>query len=263
MTKTVCCSAVLGLGLLCFSGSLCGAAVDGSMESTLAQWENASQNCRCLDADVTIFRYDVFSGDRPQVTRGRLYYEAPHVGRYEVWANERKPTANDWPNISEAIIWGEKETLWIDGRTRTCRKISVAKVQSYMETLESYGEAWWYSLFRQSALRALGPQQWFPLVIGIRASEIQERFNVAMKNTAGQLTLKAVPKQRLEKAEYREIDVILDSKTYLTYAVRVVSADGKDCTDFVFNGQRINEFPSDRNQLINPNLLGLRLIDDL
>jgi hypothetical protein len=257
--KAVCLSAVLRFGLLCFTGSPCvGGVADGSMESILVKWEDASQKCHSLNAAVTIFHYDVFSGDHPQVTRGRLYCETPHVGRYEIWVNEQGSTTNDWSKISEAIVWKDDETLLIDGRARSCKRVSKARLEYFARESEA---DWSYSFCRLVTRPWRGPQYRFPLLMGVRASEVQERFDVAIDNTDGQIRLKAVPKQKLDKAAFKEIDVILDTTTYLVYAMRIVSVDGIGYMDFVFTDQKVNQRPSDRDQLINPSLVELRVTD--
>jgi hypothetical protein len=62
---------------------------------------------------------------------------------------------------------------------------------------------------------------------------------------------------------YCEIDVILNAKTYMTYATREILPNGIDRTVRVFSDQKVNERPTDRDQLIDPDLSGLRVIEGL
>ena len=55
-----------------------------SIESVLAKWEEASQKCRILDAELAVFEYDGLTRGPPKISRGRLYYEAPNIGRFEI-----------------------------------------------------------------------------------------------------------------------------------------------------------------------------------
>ena len=256
---------VMTLVAECLIGFPCLAGDPGpSVESVLAKWEEASQKCRSLDVKLTVFRYDdVFGGDQPKITQGRFYYEAPHTGRYEIWETTGGAT-NDWSHLSEAIIWKDKETLWIEGNTRLCTRFSTATMQSLLSKDESMtGGGWFQSFIHQLARRLQGPHQFLPLLVGIRAVEVRDRFDVTIERSGEEIVLKAVPKQPSDKAEYREIEVILNAKTYMTYATKVISPNGKDRTVCVFDDQKVNQRPSDRDQLIDPDLSGLRVTEGL
>ena len=112
---------ILGLSLTWFLGSPVNVeASKPTVDSVLAKWEAASQACKTLDAKLIVWAYDnVFDNGQPTIKYGRFYYEAPNQGRYEVRTNPAGIT-NDRSNISEAIIWTDKETLRIDGSRRRC-----------------------------------------------------------------------------------------------------------------------------------------------
>jgi hypothetical protein len=258
---------VLGLGALWFRCALCAAGEpDADIESVLAKWEEASQKCHSLDAKLTVFRYDVFGGEQPTITQGRFYYEASHVGRYEMGENAKGAVSGrSYP--PETIVWKGKETLWIEGSTRTCKRFSAERLQSVLSQTESTSEGGRWSFFtgflRQLARRLQGSEQFLPLVVEIRAGEVRERFDVTIERRGGEIVLKAVPKQPMDKAQYREIDVILNAKTYLTYATQTVSPNGKDRTVCVLDDQKVNNRPSDRDQLIDPDLSAYRVTEEL
>ncbi len=75
--------------------------------------------------------------------------------------------------------------------------------------------------------------------------------------------LKAVPRQGADKAEYGKIDVLLEGKTYMTFAIQVWSPNGKERTVFQFEQQKVNQRPSDRDQLIAPDLARLQMVSTL
>ncbi len=238
----------------------CSACLAGdplpSVESVLAKWEEASQKCRILDAKVVVFRYDSFNGEQPKISQGRFYYEAPNIGRYEI-REGGSGKVNDWPARQELCVWNGKETLWIDGRRRTCWRISSAEVQ----TLRRHSEDNWLASFLATlVLRLQRPQEFVPLVIDIRAAEVRERFDVSIEQSDEEIWLKAVPKRRSEKTLYREIEVILNAKSHLTSAIQKVMLTGKDRMVFRLMEQKVNQRPSDRDQLIAPDLSGLEVI---
>lgn len=68
-----------------------------TVDSVLAKWEAASRACKTLDAKFTTWKYDpVFGDGEPTIARGRFYYEAPNVGRYEI-RESSDDTVNAWP----------------------------------------------------------------------------------------------------------------------------------------------------------------------
>jgi TIGR03009 family protein len=249
-------------GLRCLAGDPAA-----SVDSVLAKWEEASQKCRSLDAKLTVYHYDsVFGGDRATITQGRFYFEAPNLGRYEI-RETAKGARNDWSGLSEAIIWTGKETLWIEGGARRCTRFSPAAMHSLLSQAQSKDQDWWSRALSgflcQVARRFQEPQQLLPLAVGIRAAEVREHFEVTIERSGEEIVLKAVPKQPLDKTAYREIDVILNAKTYMTYATQMISPNGNERTVHVFDDQKVNQRPSDRDPLLNPDLSGLRVTDGL
>ena len=236
-----------------------------TVDAVLAKWEEASQKCQTLDAKLTVFRYDtVFGGREPTITQGRFYYEAPDRGRYEIRKTARG-ASNDWRNISEAVVWTGKETLWIEGDRRRCQKCPTEKLRSLSAPPEGKKEGWLAGIFsafgRQLARRLQGPRQFHPLLIGIPAAEVRERFDVTLEKSGEEILLKAVPKRQADQAGFREIDVILDAKTYMTMATQEVLPNGRDRMVFQVSELKVNQRPSDRDQLLAPDLSGLRVID--
>ncbi|MGA2257827.1 MAG: hypothetical protein ABSG53_24455 [Thermoguttaceae bacterium] len=236
---------------------------DPTVDSVLAKWEEASQKCKTLDAKLTVWRYDqVFDRDhQPTITQGRFYYEAPNLGRYET-RKTAKAAANDWSSVSEAIIWNGKEMLWIEGDTRHCRRFSTAKLQSLLSEPEKNDFGWWRVFARAFARRFQGPKQFQPLLIGIPASEVRERFYVTITERGGVLYLRALPKRSVDAADYSRIDVILNAKTYMTVATEIISPSGRERMVVQLNDPQVNRRPSDRDQLLAPDLSGLHITED-
>ena len=195
----------LGLAVvaICLGCSRCRACDPlPSVASVLAKWEEASQKVKTLDAKLTVWRYDqVFGDGQPTITQGPFYYEAPNLGRYEIRENA-KGAANDWSSVSEAIIWTGKETLWIEGDMRRCRKLSTAELQSMSSELEEKDFGWWPVFARAFVRRFQGPNQLLPFLIGIPASEVRERFNVTIEESGEEIRLGALPKRSAEAGCY-------------------------------------------------------------
>lgn len=233
-----------------------------SIEAVLAKWEMASQDCRTLDARLTVFQYDVFTGDQPTVYRGRFYYEAPNIGRYEIRGADGTP---GWSGLSEAIIWMGDETLWIDGRRATCQRFSTAKLRASLAESDASPPrgllGTFFAAIRQAAQTMQGPKHLVPLLIDVRAAEVRHRFDVSVEEGGAQILLKAVPKRESDQTLYREIGIILDATTHMPRAIRLVSPDNSSRTVYVLHEQKVNQRPSDRDALIAPDLSGLHVIE--
>jgi hypothetical protein len=239
----------------------------GDLDSVLAKWEEASQKCQSLDANLTVYRYDDVFRDRTTTMQGRFYYEAPNKGRYEIRRGDpAKP--NDWSEVSEVTIWTGDEVLWIDGNQRTCRRLSLAQLPKLDELpIAAGGGSTSSGLFGFAARmisfvyrRMLAPKDFLPLTIDILAAEVRERFSVTIARVDGvEIELRALPKRSPDTADYCEIDVILNAKTYMTYAVQTILPGGRERLVCVLNDQKVNHRPADRDQLLNPDLSGLRV----
>ena len=230
-----------------------------TVDAVLAKWEKASQECRILDAKLTVFHYDrVFHGDKPCIQTGRFYYEAPNLGRYEV-----KDRDGDGPRFlsarSEVIVWNGKEMLDIDPTRRTCDRFRIPEAKKAQEVPDYVGL---FSFFAFILQRLESPQKFLPLIVDIRAAEVRKRFDITLtKHDANEAFLKAVPKRKSDQACFREIVVILDAKTNLTYAMGIVFPGGTDREVYVLEEQKVNQVPSDRESLIHPDLSRLRVVD--
>ena len=234
-----------------------------SVESVLAKWEAASRKCRTLDAKLTTFDGGGGrSGMESIVQQGRFYYEAPNMGYFKI-------EGNGHADSGEFIVWKGEETLAIRPDMRRCERCFVAIIDKDLSIVKQRwspdaGRPGWLGrlgeMLAASVIPLRGPQEFLPLTVGIRASEVRERFDVTIRHSGEQILLSAVPKRFPENDLYRGIDVILNSKTYLTYAVRRHFPDGAWVV-WVLDDQKINQWPKDRDKLMNPDLSGFAVSD--
>ena len=249
----------------CWAGGPClGGEAMPPIDVVLAKWEAASQECRSLDAELTVFRYDVVFGDgRPEVLHGRLYFEAPDLGRYEI---REKPggATNDWGDVSEAMIWGKDAVFLVDGSRRECSKQSRAEVRSFVDdgAVEVLGgSSWLAGFFRRLATPLRGPQYALPLLVGVRAADVRKRFDLAIEFQGEDILIGATQKPRSEEFDFGRIEVLLDAKTFMVQAMQVTAPNGRDRVVYVLDNQKINQRPKDRDELVAPDLSGLRVLD--
>ena len=232
------------------------------VSTVLAKWEEASQKCKSLDAKLTIWHYDgVFNGDKPTIEHGRFYYESPDIGRFQI-GTTCDEKADDWKAFSEVIIWNATDTLSIDPKTLACLKYSRAALQAAIDADEKSGDksdgGWLAQIFsgfgRALANRYVSPQRSLPLVVDVRDDDLRARFDMTFDQRDGQPCITAIPKRKTEKACFSKIEVLLDAKTHMTAAIQVFSVNGRERVVYELSNLKINERPSDRDQLLHPNL---------
>jgi len=236
-----------------------GGELDLNVQQVLAKWEKASQDCRSLDAKLTVFEYSAFWPEQPRTTHGRLYYEAPHSGYCQL--RDSVETATKIAStVSETTIWRNQETLLVHGRSHTCEICS--KPLPKLDDKAAADSSWlrWIETLQRHAVRQIdSPQQAYPFLIDVRASDVQERFDVSLERRGGEIMLKAVPKRSADKVLFRDIRVILDAKTYRARATQMNSPNGRDRTVYVLEEHKVNQRPSDRDAMFNPDLAGFKV----
>ena len=232
------------LVLLFASDAQCAEA-EMPLDTFLAKWEQASADCRTLDATITVFDYNpIFRGDEPEVGRGRFYFERPNTGRFE---------ADSFDNV---IVWQDQQSLLITPSTHTVERISL----SDFNALGIEPKTMFARLLCRILIPLRSPQDLLPLVVDINSSQIEQRFDVVLARLTGDYLLTAVPKNKADKAMFQKIKVIVDRETLLTNAIQMVAPSGNSRRSIVFDEVRINETPVDRHALINPDLAGYKSI---
>ena len=239
------------------------AAPQTSVNAVLAKWEEASQKCKSLDAKLTIRRYDSVFGsrDEPAIEHGRFYYESPGVGRFQI-GRTGDEKADDWKALSQVIVWTGTDTLTIDPKTLACVQYSKSAMQAAIDADEKNGEkaegGWLGQLLsgigREIMNHYVSPQRSLPLVVDIRGDDLRARFDIAIDERNGQQYVSAIPKKKVERACFSKIEVLLDAKTHLTAAIQVSSFNNRDRVVYELSDVKINERPSDRDQLIHPDV---------
>jgi len=223
-----------------------------SLDTVLAKWEAATAKIKTLDARVYRWKYDSVFGSpnkEPLPEEGRFYYEAPQVGCLQIKSDKRAA----WKGLSEMIVWHEKDTLMFDGERRNCTKFVLP--DSTTRDWQPMDGFWpGFAAF----LRALqNPMSALPLTIDIHSAEIRERYVLTFQDQGDRYLIRAIPKKASAGASYCKIEVLVDSKTYLTAAIESISPNGKDRMVWMLADVKINERPTDRDQLLSPDLHGL------
>lgn len=190
---------------------------------------------------------------------GRFYYETPHAGFCQIWGSGEEAVSFASQD-SETTIWRDQETLLLSGRAHTCAIYSRASLKPYLsgDGLRS-DNAWqrFFGTLGNAVARYLdSPQEAFPLMVDVRASDVRQRFDVTMERNGDEIVLKAVPKGSADKAVFRDIRVMLSAKTYMTRATEVNWSDGRSRVVCVLDDQRVNQRPKEHDALLAPDLSG-------
>jgi hypothetical protein len=221
-----------------------------SLDSVLANWETATAKIKTLDAKVYRWKYDdVFSLPNKEIKpdEGRFYFETPGIGCLQIQAQDRA----GWHGLSEMVVWSEEDTLVIDGIQHDCKKI-VWQDPATGGQLD--GLLW--AFFRA----AEHPQTILPFVVEVRAAKIRKEFKLSMEDKGDQFLITAISTSKTKPSPvFSRIEVHVDAKTYLTTGVQCLSAGGHDRLVWRLDDMKINERPRDRDQLLSPELTGIKM----
>ena len=107
-----------------------------SVDSVLVKWEEASRQCKTLDAELEIIKYSpVFSSERPVCTRGHFYYVAPDFARYEC-GTEHGGDLSDRSITPASFVW-TSEGLFINNKQdKTCLFWSSHAIQTAQQRIK-------------------------------------------------------------------------------------------------------------------------------
>jgi hypothetical protein len=256
--KAIGLTAFLGILIVSFGAVCCFAEEpELSLDSILEKWEKASHECKILDAKVKTWCYDSFSS-QPTIEYGRLYYEAENIARIDTG---RKPfsTTNDWSVIEWSFLWNGNDLLSIDSEKKSYYRVPIAKVLEAWNRPHK-GIAGFFEKLLLVAFPAR-PQVLYPLLIDFRVEEVRKQFDLSFERYGDDILITAVPKVFTPSVTiYTKVRVFLDSKSFRAKAAQYVAAS-RDYRSIELYDQKINEKPSDREQLIEPDLSGFGEID--
>lgn len=195
------------------------------LNQVLTQWENQSGQIETFSCDFTRLEYDnVFGPGVNKETnqqrhktegRGTVSYQRPDKGSFHV--KELK----SWDAAAEQ--YAENPNLigehWVcDGKSVFQYRYEQKQLVESPIPPELQGQN-----------IADGP---LPFLFGADAAKIKRRYwlRVDPRAQAGTIWLTAAPKTRADAANYRQVDIMLDAKKMLPYAMRVTNPAGSQTT---------------------------------
>lgn len=201
----------------------------------LKDWEGSSAQVKKLEGEHRRWEYDyVFNVVKHNT--GKFYYESPDKGRIDLTPDKNKigaiETRKHWENgqlVEFKGVAGPAERWYCDGQLVT--QVDVNQKQATRMLLPKQN---------QGANIIDGP---LPFLFGMPAQKAIQRYDLELKNhnaTTGKATIRATPLWPADAANYQLAEIILDTKTFLPSAVRLIDPAGTKETVFVFGDLKKN-----------------------
>ena len=198
----------------------------------LNQWEKTTANYHKLSGTHRRFVYDsVFQVEKR--ADGSFYYEAPDKGRIDIeevkipsGAKSQKLNKQGKPYSLQSDI----PEIWIcDGKSIAQAIVPQKQYQVHNIPAQDQG------------INIMdGP---LPFLFGLPADKAVERYHFELLPQTDQkmVWLKVLPKRKQDAANWREAEVILDRKSYLPVAVKLINPPGTTETVYSFKDLKPNE----------------------
>jgi TIGR03009 family protein len=229
------------------------------LTNLLRAWEQKSDAIKTMYCDFTRWDYDVLNGPWepdpakpgqqrlvPIESQGELKYTAPDKGLYRItkikhyWPDPRAPegrkletrSVDDWFKQSESPGWQWRGEYWVcDGLSIWEYNFNEKQLVERKLPPELQGKA-----------IADGP---LPFLFSAKADKLTGRYFLRIATppeVKGQIWLDALPRYQVDAANFKRATLILDSRTYLPFALKVVPPqqyrpDLKDESHFVLRFQ--------------------------
>jgi TIGR03009 family protein len=198
-------------------------ALDPKMWKVLQDWELATKDIKALYAEHQRFVYDqTFSIEKRG--EGRVWYESPDHGRYEVDPSNvkgqktKKLDANGTPftlqaHEPEKWICTGAEVIKVNDAKKEYEKIVIPQEDRGMNMMN-------------------GP---LPFIIGMKADQARRRYYLKLlKHENGEIWVHARPREQRDATLWSDAIVILDEKTFLPRAVQLTDPTGYQTTTHTF-----------------------------
>ena len=209
--------------------------VPADLMKLLQDWEASSAKIKKLEGEHRRWEYDyVFNVVKHNT--GKFYYEAPDKGRIDLTPDKGKADATEtrrhWENgqqVKFTAAPGPAERWYCDSQMVT--SVDVLQKQATRMLLPKQ---------MQGVNIIDGP---LPFLFGMPAQKAIQRYDLDLKNLnaeKGLATIRATPLWPTDAANYQLAEIILDTKTFLPNAVRLIDPAGTKETVFVFGAMEKN-----------------------
>lgn len=201
------------------------------LEQLLKDWERESAKIeRLVGKHERIVYNGVFEVEK--IANGQFYYEAPDKGRIDLVGIEPKKGSKS-KRINEKTgqsyrVEKDQQTKWI------CTGKEVLNINDEDKTVEAFPLP--PELQGKNIIH--GP---LPFLFGMKAEEAKKRFAISFvdqddpkKNNDKVVWIKAVPRQVMDKDNFKEATIKLDRERFLPLAVRLIDPSENLETVYIF-----------------------------
>jgi len=210
--------------------------LDPELEQILTNWERAGDVTDRLEGKHYRYIYD-FVFNVQKVSQGEFYYESPDKGRIDLDEPETLPDGPIMVRGKKFDIRSDKAERWIcDGTQVVAIDEERKEFQRIPIPVESRGQN-----------IADGP---LPFLFGISKEKIKVRYNITLHDDAaeggqhnqqaGKIHLKVKPNYQADAANWQSAEIMLDARTYLPHAIRLIHPGGNAETVYVFHDVKRN-----------------------
>ncbi|MAG92714.1 MAG: hypothetical protein CMJ48_03035 [Planctomycetaceae bacterium] len=199
-------------------------------ERILKKWSDESAKIKKLKGQHTQFEYDTVYNVEKR-TEGVLYFEAPDKGRIDmkpasikgqVSSKKDKKTGKPFRLVGgdpQRWVCDGKLVMRIDDKEKTYEKVAIPPEAQGKNMMD-------------------GP---LPFLFGMPPEKLKRRYLLKLQvNNTERIIIAAKPRTAQDAQNYKEAQIILNPKTYLPSAIRLVNPTGNSETVYVFKDLVVN-----------------------
>lgn len=222
-------------------------AAPEDVAQVLEAWTQAGKNIRSLNCRIRRYQYDSVWQVETR-GRGRLYFEAPHMGLLELQpatiASGERSTRNrkdgqPYELVADEPItyhWSRKQLTKVNPTRTEYERFAIPEAfleEKTVRTVSSFDVIW---TMYGSPRRAL------PGLIETDLESLSNRFDwsIVSRNDQ-QILLSGRTVEAEERRHFSALQVVLDARTYLTKATKTIDSTGTRETVCIFEDVRANE----------------------
>ena len=198
------------------------------LHQILITWAQKTSSIERLQGKHTRVIYDELYKVEKR-SRGLFYYEAPDKGRIDVSAikvatgTKGRPQFNVQSDLPERWICDGSKIIKIDETRRVASVLTIPPEGRGVNMMD-------------------GP---LPFLFGMPADKAEKRYRFSLlKETAEEVWLAVLPRQRNDAVNWKEAKVILMKQTFLPRAVQLADPTGNRTTVYQFSEMEINRTAS-------------------
>ena len=216
------------------------AAISPELEQVLREWYDKTKSIERLQGTHTRWMYErtFFSGS---VARGNFYYESPDKGRIDIKPAETEDADSSQDGVqirdttgniytykecpSQSWICDGKRIVEVNHEERTFEAMPIPPAQQGKNIMD-------------------GP---LPFLFGMPPEKAKARYDMKIDQNPeltndNTVCLIVKPRLKQDASNWGEAQVILYRKSFLPYAVKLISQNGISSTVYIFDDHEVNNF---------------------